>query len=398
MKLVQFGAGNIGRSFIGQLFSRAGWEVVFVDINTNMVNLLNEKRYYTIVIKREGLEDEKRRIGPVRAIQGNEVDRISEEIVEADLLATSVGQAALPQILPTLAQGISKRFDRNNRSPIDIILAENIHGAASMVRNNLKRVLAPSFPLEEFVGLVETSIGKMVPLMHSCDLDQDPLQLFAEEYETLILAKKGFIRQIPEPGKGWPESIKLVDNISAYVDQKLYIHNMGHGGIAYLGFTIDPSAILIADAIRLPGVESNVRQAMEQSALGLLKKYPEVFTPKEIHRYIEDLMYRFKNRALGDTIYRVGRDLFRKLQREDRLVGSMLFCAQYNLPFDAIAKIYKAALSFKGTDEYTNMFSGDEQFQDLLKQEGISGILQKVSGLDPLNSVDARVIQQILSG
>jgi mannitol-1-phosphate 5-dehydrogenase len=41
MKLVQFGAGNIGRSFIGQLFSRAGWEVVFVDINTNMVKMKN---------------------------------------------------------------------------------------------------------------------------------------------------------------------------------------------------------------------------------------------------------------------------------------------------------------------------------------------------------------------
>jgi len=28
---VQFGAGNIGRSFIGQLFSRAGYEVIFIE-------------------------------------------------------------------------------------------------------------------------------------------------------------------------------------------------------------------------------------------------------------------------------------------------------------------------------------------------------------------------------
>ena len=37
-KMVQFGAGNIGRSFIGQLFSRSGYEVVFVDIKKEHIN------------------------------------------------------------------------------------------------------------------------------------------------------------------------------------------------------------------------------------------------------------------------------------------------------------------------------------------------------------------------
>jgi mannitol-1-phosphate 5-dehydrogenase len=52
-KLVLFGAGKIGRSFIGQLFSRSGYEVVFVDINTAVIDALNEKRKYKVVIKSE---------------------------------------------------------------------------------------------------------------------------------------------------------------------------------------------------------------------------------------------------------------------------------------------------------------------------------------------------------
>ena len=42
-KLVIFGAGNIGRSFIGQLFSRAGYEIVFIDIDPIILNELNTR-------------------------------------------------------------------------------------------------------------------------------------------------------------------------------------------------------------------------------------------------------------------------------------------------------------------------------------------------------------------
>ena len=35
-KFVMYGAGNIGRGFIGQTFSKSGYEVVFVDVNREM--------------------------------------------------------------------------------------------------------------------------------------------------------------------------------------------------------------------------------------------------------------------------------------------------------------------------------------------------------------------------
>ena len=38
---VQFGAGNIGRGLMGQLLRESGFETVFVDISTPLVDDLN---------------------------------------------------------------------------------------------------------------------------------------------------------------------------------------------------------------------------------------------------------------------------------------------------------------------------------------------------------------------
>ena len=49
--IVHFGAGNIGRSLVGTLFSRAGYDIRFVDAAPDIVQALQARHGYRVVIK-----------------------------------------------------------------------------------------------------------------------------------------------------------------------------------------------------------------------------------------------------------------------------------------------------------------------------------------------------------
>ncbi|MBN1460732.1 MAG: mannitol-1-phosphate 5-dehydrogenase, partial [Armatimonadetes bacterium] len=189
MKIVVFGAGNIGRSFVGQLFARAGYEVVFVDVNDEIVEALNREGRYRIEIRDR--HPETILVEHVSAIHGKDRDRVAAALAEADIAATAVGPTALPHIYPAIAAGLVHRHQAGT-SPLDLIICENLRSAAEAFRAGLANHLAPDFPLEESVGLIETSIGKMVPIMPEEVHRRDSLLLYAEAYNILILDVKAF--------------------------------------------------------------------------------------------------------------------------------------------------------------------------------------------------------------
>lgn len=388
--LVQFGAGNIGRSFIGQLFSRGGYEVVFVDVSEPLIEALNQAGRYRVVIKESGVEDETFWVENVRAVDGKDREAVVKELVAADLAGTSVGKEVLPRILETIAEGFVAREAKGNNSPLDILFAENVRHAAALAARELKRHLPPRFPTEERTGLVETSIGKMVPTMKRDDLDQDPLWVFAEAYNTLVVDAHGFRGGVPDV-----EGVLAVDTIQAYVDRKLFLHNLGHAGIAYLGHQLYPKKRFIAELMEMPDVVSQVRTAMEEAVVALHHAYPQDLPMLPLRREMDDLIRRFGNQALGDTVFRVGRDLSRKLGRDDRLVGAMHLAASHGLPFAAIGRIWVSSLAFHATDEQQRPDPADVEFHERYASSGRAWILREVSGLQAGDPVDKKVCDVI---
>ncbi len=111
-KVVIFGAGNIGRSFIGNIFSVNGLHVIFIDANEVLVKELNLKKEYRIIIKRNNKTDEEILVKNIEAIHSSETEKIIKCLAECSLCATSVGQGALPKVIPVITDGITTLFKR----------------------------------------------------------------------------------------------------------------------------------------------------------------------------------------------------------------------------------------------------------------------------------------------
>ena len=383
-KLVLFGAGKIGRSFIGQLFSRGGYEVVFVDVYKPIIDALNARGEYNVIIK--GKQEAVIKVNNVRGVYASDEHLVTEEIRFAGIVATAVGQNGLPDVFPLLAKGLVTRMEQNPNLALDIIIAENLRNAAPYFETELKKYLPENYPFSKLVGLVETSIGKMVPLMIQKDMQHDILQVFAEEYNTLILDKKAFKNPIPEIAGLAPK-----ENMKAWVDRKLFIHNLGHATTAYLGYLYNPKFVYLWEVLEISEIFNEVRETMQQSAAALLKKYPDEFTEESLQNHINDLLARFQNKALGDTLFRVGCDLPRKLGPNDRLAGAIKLAVEMDLPYQKILKALVCGCRFRATGEDGKMLGSDIEFAEIYKT-GIRNVLTRICGFDEVR--DKVVIEE----
>jgi len=375
-KIIIFGAGKIGRSFIGQLFGCAGYKVIFVDIDQKMVDLLNEKQTYRVVIKSD-IESEIRILN-VEAISALHTTKVAEAVASAGILAVSVGKNALAKVAPVIAAGLQIRYKQHPNAPLDIILAENMRDAAGYLKEKLIENLPSDYPIEQLVGLVETSIGKMVPIIPASELKKDPLVVFAEPYNTLIVDRKGFKAPIPEV-----KGLAPKENIKAWVDRKALIHNLGHATAAYYGHYKHPEATYMYEILDDPEVFEFTRKTMLQTAEMLQFAYSNDFTMNDLTDHIDDLLNRFKNKALQDTIFRVGNDLPRKLGPDDRFMGAIHLARKIGMAHDKIIKAMSYGFYFQAKNEEGKRFQPDIDLLESLSSNFKTTLIRKL-GFDAL--------------
>ncbi|MCK5737263.1 MAG: mannitol-1-phosphate 5-dehydrogenase, partial [Spirochaetaceae bacterium] len=253
-----------------------------------------------------------------------------------EICVTCVGAGALPIVLKSIAGAVVER-----KRSLDIILAENLKGAAELAKGVFEEAGIDASGKNRRIGIIETSIGKMVPIMPGEVSAADPLLSWAEPFNTLIVDRDGFTGTVPEI-----PDFMAVSPIAPWVARKLYIHNFGHAAAAYIGHAHQPDAVYIWEVLENDFVAVEVGKAMRISGEALRREYPEVFSADEIEAHVTDLISRFRNQALGDTVYRVGRDLPRKLQRRDRVVGALELVRKHNLDTHAALEVFSSALDF----------------------------------------------------
>ena len=313
MKAVMYGGGNIGRGFIGALLSNSGYEVQFVDVVDDVINTLNKEHTYPIrIIKGDSFEDID--VKNVSAVDGKDPIAVAEAIAGAEIMATAVGVNVLKFIIPNIVAGLRLRKERN-MPPFNIIICENLNDANKIIEGMIKEQLTDEEKewFDENIGLVEASIGRMVPIQTEEMKDGNPLRVCVESYGYLPVDKEAFKGEIPEIKNMVPFA-----PFDFFIKRKLFLHNMGHAMTAYLGDLLGMKYIY--EAIDNDDIYIIVKGAMEESARALSKKYGVPL--EELMLHMADLLDRFTNAALRDTCSRVGREPARKLAPNDRLIGS----------------------------------------------------------------------------
>ena len=382
MNAIMYGAGNIGRGFIGSLLSQSGYRVTFVDVAEPVVKHLQEKECYPIrYVSTQGHEDVM--VENVTALNGNDMEAVSDAIAACDIMATAVGARILKFIVPNIVAGLRKRW-ANGGKPLNIIVCENLMDANLVVEGMIKAQLddAECKKFDETVGLVEASIGRMVPVQTEEMKDGEPMRVCVERYGFLPTDKAAFKGGVPEIKNMVPFA-----PFDFYIKRKLYIHNMGHATCAYLGDLLGLQYIY--ESIDVADVRVLVQNAMLESAVALTKKYGVKM--EDIVMHITDLMGRFTNAALMDTCARVGGDPGRKLSPDDRLIGSSLLALSQD-----VTPAYIAVGAAAGLHRYINEAEGMEQGKD-----SAIAVLKEVSGLDADSTLATLILNmydKILAG
>lgn len=375
MKAVHFGAGNIGRGFIGLLLSRSGYEVCFVDVNEKLVSELAQRKEYPVT-----LASDQRETAIVRGVTAinsmNDPVGAARAIAEADLVTTAVGVSVLKHIAATIAQGLMLRRTDETASPLHVIACENAIGGSSQLKEHVYTQLdeATRQWADDNVAFPDAAVDRIVPLQQH----EDPLQVVVEPfYEWAVDQSQMF------DGFHRVEGVHYVDRLEPYIERKLFTVNTGHCSAAYMGYLQGHATI--QEAMNDEKVVGHVRAVLSETGAVLVAKHG--FSPAEHQAYIDTTLERFANPALTDEVSRVGRSPIRKLSAGDRLVSPATQAYEREFGYGYLALTMAMALLFESPDD-----PEAAELQASLREAGASQTLAKYTGLDAEHPIHQAVL------
>lgn len=293
MNSVHFGAGNIGRGFIGKVLRENNYDVLFVDVNQELIDQINHKESYQV----ELLSDNPV-IDTVDSVKGlhsiTQEKEVLEALAKADLITTSVGVNILPRIAPILAKAL-----HSSEKHVNIIACENALNASDL----LKEEVAQLTQIPDTAHFLNAAVDRIVPTQTNDDVLYVKVEPF---YEWVIEAKSPLLL----------EGVKFVDDLFPYIQRKLFTVNTGHACAAYLGYQLGYKTI--TQAMQDPNVETFLRRVLDETGSYLVDAYQ--FGNEEHKAYQEQTILRFKNPHIIDPVTRIARNPKRKLSANDRLV------------------------------------------------------------------------------
>ena len=368
MKAVHFGAGNIGRGFIGLLLNQSGYDVTFVDINDTVIQALEDKQFYEVGFAEEGVDNIV--VDRVRGVNSlTNPERVIALIAEADLVTTAVGPTLLPKVAPLISAGLR---ERETSAPVYVIACENMIGGSG----SLHQAIETSGGVGTANALFpNAAVDRIVPLQqHS-----DPLFVEVETFYEWVIETQGLAERPPLQGVTW------VDEIGPYIERKLFTVNTGHAIASYIGSLFGKATI--DEALKDRRVRQVVQGALYETGWLLLEKYG--FEAKEHSRYIQKIIKRFENPKLKDEISRVARSPIRKLGPSDRLVKPARELIDNGIEPNELAYGIAAALTYYNPED-----SESSELNLSIEEDGIVSTVEKYLQLHENDTLTKLILEQ----
>lgn len=356
---VHFGAGNIGRGFIGLLLHQAGYRVTFVDVNRTMVDALNRNRRYTV--RFAAADAVPAEVNGVSAVHSEDEAAVTRALASADIITTAVGPAILRYVAPAIAAGLAAR---PAAAPSAVVIAcENLVGASAQLERLVRESAGPGALPAIFANCaVDRIVPAQVP--DAGDVSAVTVEPFCEW--VIDAADFGTVAPPRLPGANF------VHDLRPYLERKLFTVNTGHAALAYLGYRA--GCRFVHEAMALPAVRAVVTGALQESGAGLVARHQ--LDPVVHSAYIAQVLERFANPLLPDEVVRVGRSPLRKLGRDDRLVGPACLALEAGVKPDHLARVIAATLAFSHPADAEAV-----ALQEELRTSGPATVLARHSGL-----------------
>jgi mannitol-1-phosphate 5-dehydrogenase len=376
MKAIHFGAGNIGRGFVGLLLHEAGYEVVFADVNAELIDALTKAPSYTV--HEVGEVSTTHVVDNFRALNSAAQEaELIEEIATADVVTTAVGPNILKFVAPAIAAGIARRDAA--RPPLAVMACENAINATDQLAEHVRGALDEQVSAELGTRAVfaNTAVDRIVP-GQAADAGVD---VTVETFYEWVIERSAFQDAPPEiPGA------TFVDDLEPYIERKLFTVNTGHATVAYFGYAAGKRKI--SDAIATPEVADSARRVLEETSALLVAKHG--LDEEEQRAYREKILTRFTNPALPDTVERVGRQPLRKLSRNERFIGPAAELAEQGTRPVALLEAIGALLKFDVAEDDQAV-----ELQRLLRESAPDAFVGDVCGLDHTHPLFADVVDVV---
>jgi len=286
MKLaIHFGAGNIGRGFIAPILQENNYEVVFVDVNKELIEQINLlQRYKVTSISLNASSDIF-----VKNISGlllNDEEFLNEKLSQADLITTSVG--------PKFVKDIFNLVSSTKTEKIQTFIAfENMYRASTsnLTESGLSTLV-----------LIDAVVDKIVPPQNITSLD-----VIVEEYGSIILDNNVNTKPLNE------SKIVSYSNYEHEFYKKLWLLNGLHLKLAYFGLSRN---------IKYIHEILNNQEGLDfaERAIDSLSKAYSLFSnsTEDLKDFKQTILNRFSMPEIQDEVTRIARNPQIKFSKDER--------------------------------------------------------------------------------